>query len=92
MHIYPSNHTLKPHIMTNYTVKFTGSKADKEAQGLKQVKSYLGNARFKALVGHLTTLKPKDRIRFARMAFMIAGVDSYWSLRGIVKFAGNQSK
>lgn len=68
-------------------VHFTGTKAQKEAQGLRAAKNYLGKTKYANLMRYLSTLPARPRIKACRLMFVIAGIDSYWSLRGVVKEA-----
>jgi hypothetical protein len=72
--------------MTHYTRTYKGTKAQKTAQGLKDLIEYKGKTQIKKLISYLKSIpSPKTRYRQAQFMLGIAGVRSYWSTRAVIE-------
>jgi len=75
--------------MSHYNVKFTGSKADKEAQALKACVDYMGKVRFNRvtleIAQSLKGLSAKTTYRSVCFYCDFMGIKGYWPVRAMFK-------
>lgn len=77
----------------SYTVRFTGTRAEREAAALKECKEYLEtNTRFKRVTlalreGWESGKRPATRMRTAYFLCSMIGIQGRWPVRAMVKAA-----
>lgn len=77
--------------MSSYTVTFKGTRAEKEAQALKECKEYLGRS-YKRIVKALKEARAQSSglirfYRWAQLALSFAGIQGKWPVRAMVRQA-----
>ncbi len=72
--------------MAHYTRTYKCTKAQKTAQGLKDLIEYKNSTQVKQLIDYLKSIpSPKIRYHHAQFYLGLAGVRSYWSTRAVIE-------